>query len=214
MRRTFDRLRAAESHPLPGPGCLDELALAAAVDGAASAGTIEHLSGCATCRARVAHLGRVLADAPVQAEIRRLDGGWHTGRVSGKRLVGLAAAAALVLLAVLPALPRGPDGGDGFRDEAPITPALAPMLLEPDLAGAHASLRWSAVPAAAQYRLTIFDAEGALIWSVETADTAATVPATVSLAPATQYWWRVEARVDFDRWNPSRLGSFVAPQRE
>ena len=214
MRRTFDRLRATESHPLPGPDCLDELALAAAIDGGASAGTIEHLSSCATCRARVAHLGRVLAHAPVQEEIRRLDGGWRTGWVSGKRLIGLAAAAALVLLAVIPALPRAPGGGDGFRDEAPIAPAVAPVLLEPDLTGENAALRWSAVPAASQYRLTIFDAEGALIWSVETSDTSAMVPATVSLAPATQYWWRVEARVDFDRWNPSRLGSFVARQRE
>jgi hypothetical protein len=214
MRRTFDRFRASESHPLPGPDCLDELALAAAIDGRASAGTIEHLSSCAACRARVAHLGRLLADAPVQAEIRRLDAGWRTGWASGKRLIGLAAAAAVVLLAVIPALPRAPDAGDGFRDEAPVAPAAAPVLLAPDLAGESAGLRWSAVPAASQYRLTIFDAEGALIWSVETSDTTATIPATVSLAPATQYWWRVEARVDFDRWNPSRLGSFVSPQRE
>lgn len=214
MRRTFDRLRSSESHPMPGPGCLDELALAAAVDGAASAPTIEHISGCAACRGQVAHLTRLLADPPIAEEVGRLEGGRRTGWPSGRRLIGIAAAAALVLLAVIPALPRDRDAGDGFRDELPVAPAAAPALLEPDMTAGAAGLRWTAVPAASQYRVTIFDAEGALIWSLETSDTSAVIPSSVALAPATQYWWRIEARVDFDRWNPSRLGSFVARPRE
>jgi hypothetical protein len=214
MRRTFDRLRSSESHPVPGPGCLDELALAAAADGEASAGTIEHLSRCAACRAQVAHLTRLLAGIAVGEEVGRLDGRSRTGWRSGRRLLGVAAAAALILLAVIPALPRDREAGDGFRDEAPVAPAVAPALIEPLMTGEAADLQWTAVPSASQYRVTVFDAEGALIWSRETSDTTAVIPASVALAPETQYWWRVEARVDFDRWNSSRLGSFVAPQRE
>ena len=214
MRRTFDRLRSSESHPVPGPGCLDELALAAAAEGKASAGTIEHLSRCSACRAQVAHLTRLLADSAVAEEVRRLDGPSRTGWRPARRLLGVAAAAALVLLAVIPALPRDRDAGDGFRDEAPVAPAAAPALLEPVVTSEAADLRWTAVPAASQYRVTVFDAEGALVWSVETSDTSAAIPVGAALAPETQYWWRVEARVDFDRWNASRLGHFMLERRE
>jgi hypothetical protein len=208
MRRIFDRLRAIELHPARGPGCLDELAIAAAVDGAASAETIEHLSRCAACRTQVAHLSRLLGVDSVADEVDRLERRRPAGWPSGRALIGLAAAAAVVLLAVIPVLPRSGDDADGFRDEAPVAASAVPLLREPDLTGTGPGLRWSSVTSATQYRVTVFDAEGALVWSTETSDTSATIPADVRLAPATQYWWRVEARVDFDRWNPSVLGVF------
>ena len=206
MRLTFDRLRAAERYTTTAPDCLDELSVAAAADGAATPRAIEHLSRCAACRGQVAHLARLLGDAAVAREVSRLEGRGLRRLPAARVLAGLAAAAVLAL-AVLPSLPRT-DGADEFRD---VRPAASAPVLDPPLASAGGleSLRWSSVEGATQYRVTVFDEEGGLVWSSETVDTTIAFPADTALDPGTPYWWRVEARVDFDRWTASELGTFT-----
>ena len=207
MRFTFHRLRAAERHPAPGPDCLDDLGVAAAADGAATPQAIEHLSRCAACRTEVAHLARLLGDGAVAGEVGRLEGGNVAARRFLRAVAGVAAAAVLVL-ALLPLLP-GTDAGDGFRDEPP-PESQAPVLAAPlTSADRLESLRWNGVEGASQYRVTVFDEEGGLVWASETADTFVSFPADTTLVPGTPYWWRVEARTDFDRWTASVLGTFT-----
>lgn len=211
MRFTFDRLRAAEGHPAPGPACLDELAVAAAADGAATPEAIAHLSRCAACRMQVAHLARLLGDDSVAREVSRLEGRGRYYRPSMRAFAGVAAAAALVV-ALVPLIP-GRDGADDFRDEPQASAAAVPALAQPvTSANGLDSLRWSGVAGATQYRITLFDEEGSLVWTTETVDTVVSFPADTSLAINTPYWWRVEARVDFDRWNASALGTFTLPE--
>lgn len=205
MRLTFDRLRAAERYPAPGPDCLDELGVAAAVDGTATPQVIAHLSSCAACRAQVAQLTRLLGDGSVAREVNRLSGGRGLPRVAAP-----LAAAAILLLALIPFLARTDRGAGDYRDEPQAPAASAPILRAPLTRADHLhSLHWSGVAGATQYRVTIFDEEGGLVWTTETGDTAVAFPRDSTLAPGTPYWWRVEARVDFDRWNASELGTFT-----
>ena len=210
MRLTFDRLRATERHPAPQADCLDELGLAAAADGRAAARDIEHLSRCAACRSHVAHLSRLLADESVAREIHRIEGKSRGRWASLRGSVGVAAAAVLVV-AVVQIFPR--TDSPGFRDPsgaAATVPALAAPLAEN---GRLESLRWSGVDGATQYRVTVFDEEGGLVWASETVDTAIAFPPDTTLVPGMPYWWRVEARVDFDRWSASELGMFTLDRR-
>ena len=210
MRLIFDRLRATELHSPPGPACLDELGIAAAVDGTAPRESIEHLSRCAACRTQVAHLARLVEDDSVAREVNRLEARGNLRWPPLRMLAGVAAAAALVV-ALLPLLPAT-DAGDGFRDET-YAGAIAPVLTAPQTsAGVLASLRWSRVQGATEYRVTVFDEEGGLVWSAETADTTVPVPPDTKLVGGVPYWWRVEARVDFDRWSASELGTFTVNQ--
>jgi hypothetical protein len=205
MRLTFDRLRAAERYPAPGPDCLDELGVAAAVDGTATPQAIAHLSNCSACRAQVAQLARLLGDGSVAREVDRLSGGRRFPRGAAP-----LAAAALLLLALIPFVARTDRGAGDFRDEPQAPAATAPVLRTPlTRANELASLHWSGVAGATQYRVTIFDEEGGLVWTAETGDTAVAFPGDSTLVAGTPYWWRVEARVDFDRWNASGLGTFT-----
>ncbi|HEX6643728.1 MAG TPA: hypothetical protein VF037_03570 [Gemmatimonadales bacterium] len=203
MRLTFDRFRAAESHPERTPDCLGEIELAAAADGAAAPGALAHLSRCPACRSELAHLARLLGDDAVAAETARL--GAAGARRWGTPLL-VAAAAAVVLMVAIPVVRNGEDGTQ-FRDDPPVETWPAPALVTPNraVAGTPIALRWSAIPSASQYRVTVFDEEGSVVWSEELSDTSITIPAAAGIAPRT-YWWRVEARVDFDRWSASPLG--------
>ena len=69
-------------------------------------------------------------------------------------------------------------------------------------------LAWKPTTGARQYRVTVFDAEGSIMWEGATADTATVVPPSVTLSIGVAYWWRVEARVGFDRWTQSELTPF------
>ncbi len=209
MRLTFDRLRAAERYPAPGPDCLDELGVAAAVDGRATQHAIAHLSNCAACRAQVAQLARLLGDGSVAREVDRLSGGHGFPRVAAP-----LAAAAVLLLALIPFMARTDRGAGEFRDEPQAPVASVPILRAPLTGtGTLESLRWSGVAGATQYRVTIFDEEGGLVWAAETGDTTVAFPRDSALVAGTPYWWRVEARVDFDRWNASGLGTFTLRER-
>jgi hypothetical protein len=76
-------------------------------------------------------------------------------------------------------------------------------------------LRWAPVDGADRYRVTLFDADGEVLYETELTDTVAPVPDTVAVLPGQTYLWKVEARTDFDRWVGSELVEFsiTGPRR-
>jgi hypothetical protein len=202
-------LRAAAAQPGPaGPDCLDEVTIAAVVDGTmdltARTAATRHLASCARCRGAVVSVVRGLADAAVAREITAIDSG--RGRRFTRFILPAVAAAALVVLVVRP---RGADD-DRPRHRAPtITAAAAPVPRAPVAAVAEAHvLRWSAVPGADRYHVTLFDAGGRMVYEAQLADTVATLPDSVTLVAGQSYLWSVEARIGWDRWSSSPLTEF------
>lgn len=210
LRRHVDQLRVLERTVADGLDCLDEAALARVADGFGRPEELAHLAGCPACRAQLADLRRLLDAAPVARELALLDPPRRKVRTSPGRWPAVAAAAA-VLAAVL--LWRGPfsgvAGSDRLRDDPGVVRGVVPTLLSPrDVKAGQPAFWWTSVPEASQYRLTVFDAEGGLVWSTETADTTVIPGPDAEMATDVGYWWRVEARVDFDRWVASDLADF------
>jgi CHAT domain-containing protein len=206
-------IQASASDRAAGDGaCLDEVALAAFVDGHSRPGQreahIAHLAGCGYCRRQLAALVELLADPGVAAGVRQLE--WlHDRSAPRRRLLagaGLLAAAALVVVLVRP------GGGDHAIDEhrgPTITASAVPLPLSPigDVPAAT-MLRWTAVDGAERYRVTLFDAAGKVLFETQTTDTAAAFPVSIVIAPGQLYLWKVEARTGWDRWASSELIEF------
>lgn len=205
------RANAARAGPA-GPDCFDEETIAAVVDGALDPGerraAIEHLAACARCRSAVASISRLLADDAVAAASAE-----GTARRPGRRWgvpLGLAAAAALVLVF---AWPRRVDDGLPVHRDPTLTAASTPALVAPvGTIAAAGVLQWRAVTGASRYRLTLFDAQGRVLYETQLADTAAILPDSVAVVSGQSYLWKVEARTGWDRWTTSPLVEFrVAP---
>jgi anti-sigma factor ChrR (cupin superfamily) len=210
-------LRAAAAQPGPaGPDCLDEETIAAVVDGAMDAvartAATRHLASCARCRRAVASVLHGVADTTVTHEIAAID------RAGGRRfarfVLPAAAAAALILFLVRPH--AADDSATDHRGPT-VTSAAAPVPLAPVAAVAEAHvLRWSAVPGADRYRVTLFDSGGRVRYETQLADTAVSLPDSVTFVPGQSYLWNVEARIGWDRWSSSPLTQFSimeAPRR-
>jgi hypothetical protein len=203
-------LRAAAAQPGPaGPDCLNEETIAAVVDGAldpaARDRATRHLASCARCRRAVAAVLRGLGDAAVAREIAALDHG-RTRRLARFALPAVAAAAVLLFLV----WPRAADDGSSPHRAPTITSAVAPVPLAPVAAVADAPvLRWTAVPGADRYHVTLFDAGGRVRYEAQLGDTAAALPDSVTLVPGQAYLWSVEARIGWDRWSSSPLTEFT-----
>jgi hypothetical protein len=187
------------------PACLDDHAVAMFADGtldaASRAALIPHLADCSRCRRLTASVARALADQPI-ADERRPGRGLRT-----RRAVRLAAplAAAAVLLVFL--WPSGPD--DSHRAPT-ITEAAAPTPRAPAGRVETAErLVWSSVGGADQYRVTLFDDAGSVLFATRATDTAAAIPDSVSLTAGRTYFWKTEARSGFDRWSASPLVEFT-----
>lgn len=211
LRHGVDLLRGGESLASPPEStCLDELTITTlaerGLDSPLGRAATDHLLACANCRKRVADLSRLLRDDRVAAEIRSLEAlpvlpdrkRWWL-RAAG----GLAAAAVLVLL-VRTTGPR--EVRDPVYREEPVTLMTAPVPLEP--AGTVTevdSLSWRGVSRASQYRVVLFSQEGATVWESVTSDTVIAVPASVRLHDGATYYWKVEARTDWNRWTASEM---------
>jgi hypothetical protein len=118
---------------------------------------------------------------------------------------GLAAAAAIMLI-ILP--PRLEDPPSAHR-APPITAAPAPRTMAPAGRVSDAeALQWTSVAGADRYRVTLFDSDGSVRFASEVADTSVAIPSSVILVSGRTYAWRVEARLDFDRWASSDLTEF------
>ena len=77
------------------------------------------------------------------------------------------------------------------------------------------TLQWTSVEGADRYRVTLFDIDGSVRFASEVTDTAVAIPPSVILVAGRAYAWRVEARLDFDRWATSDLTEFsIEPGRE
>jgi hypothetical protein len=117
----------------------------------------------------------------------------------------LAAAALLAVVLVTPEL-RQELGFDGHRGKSAV-PEL--RLIAPR--GAIATLdlvRWYALPGSERYRVRVFDQVGQIVWEGETTDTILRVPDLGDLQTDAPYYWRLEARVGWDRWVGSELVGF------
>jgi hypothetical protein len=228
LQETAGLLRgpAVLEHRTETPDCLDELVVADFVDGRlgpdARAPVVAHLLTCARCRSVVKATSRHFAETSVtdQTPARR----WRRWSIP----LGLAAAAALVLL-LLPR--RDDDGSSSRRPEPPVRGPAAPVPINPAITstvrpapispapGAFVTrvdrLLWSSVPGAEQYRLRLYNDEGDMLWTAETADTLVILPDSVGLSPRATYFWRVEAQTEWRRWVASDLVEFrlVGPLR-
>ena len=139
------------------------------------------------------------------AEIANVERGRH--RRLRRYLLPAVAAAALGVFLVRP---RG-TADDGSPHRAPVsTAAPTPEPLSPVAAVAEARvLRWSAVPGADRYRVTIFDAQGKPVYEAQLTDTVATLPDTTRLVAGRIYLWNVEARIGWNRWASSPFAQFT-----
>jgi CHAT domain-containing protein len=194
----------------PGPDCLDDVALATLVDGAASDGALTHLASCAYCRAEAAGLLQLLREPAIAAAVPGADASSSTRpRRPGRRwagIAGIAAAAATVLLVTRGDRPRD---GNGTHRGATITASVAPAPLTPvgDVDSAR-QLAWRAVPGADRYRVVLFDDGGRLLLETELRDSSIVLPDSVSFVSGRSYLWRVDARTSLDRWSSSELIEF------
>jgi hypothetical protein len=121
----------------------------------------------------------------------------------------LAAAAVLAGLLLVRPSKLDEESAPAQRDEATGV-EVAPSLQAPaGVVAAVEQFQWSRVPAADLYRITVYEAEGAVVWEVETRDTLITPPDGTEFEPDARYIWQVAARVGFDRWVSSELVDFT-----
>jgi hypothetical protein len=151
----------------------------------------QHLARCAECRDEIVETWEILR---------------RPRRSRGLFMAPLAAAAAALVLFVW-------VGNDGTTSEThrdpPTAPVVAPSPIAPiGTATTVSDMVWSKVASADNYRLTLFDAEGLVVWRVATTDTQLALPDSVELQPGRVYLWTIEGRVGFDVWESSALTEF------
>ena len=202
--------------------CLDEFAVAELVDGTVDpdrrASMLAHLASCMTCRSEVAALSRLTAEPAIRGELEAID--LTTPATSRRRFVrvggtiGFAAVAAAVAFLLVPRFrqvedPSAPD------HRAPVLTLSAPPEAIAPIGAAERPVRfvWTSVPRADRYEITLFDRAGSILWELQTPDTVAVVPDSVALSSGLSYFWKVDARTDFDRWSESALVEFIPASR-
>lgn len=216
LRETAGLLRGGAARSSDAtPDCLDEEAVASFVDGALEddgrAAVTTHLVSCARCRGAVAGVGRLVADRSVAQETARIGPAVAERRQLRRAgvMAGLAAAAVMVLLFAWPGSIDWRSESPPHRDPTPI-PTQAPVPIRPaGPVAAAPGLEWSAVPGADRYRVTLFDREGRVLWEAQSGDTNVALPDSVTPTPRLPYFWKVEARVGFERWVASELTEFT-----
>ena len=199
-RSAFDERQSA---------CLTEDLLVGFADGrlgdAELLASTPHLSTCRRCQHELASLVRALNDPDVVHAARS---GWRNPlRVAGM-LVPFAAAAGLIIALAIPAEQRSRTPETAHR--APVlAPGPEPVGVSPVGSVSRVfELRWSTVPDAETYRVTLFDADGRVLYEEEANGTSTTLPDSLGLAPAQRYLWQVQARIGFNRWVSSDLVEF------
>lgn len=208
--------RTAASSDPPSAACLDDTALAAAIDGVAGEERMEeiaHLASCSHCRARLADVIRLLHDVDRAA----LEGALERParfRIAGTLTATLVAATLAGVMLLRPARPpegmTGTPTADSQHRESAITMTVAPRILAPGSSAARGdSLAWTSVPYADRYRVTVFDDEGTLVLDRETPDTTLPMQPELTRSPGAVFLWKVEARTGWDRWVASEWREFT-----
>jgi len=165
-----------------------------------------HLARCAECRDELVAVTEILQPEHTDRPDRK---------VAWRVLAPVAAAAAAVFLIV--AGPWGPNGSDDAPQhrDAPAQASAIPTPVAPvGTVPAVEQLVWQGMDGADRYRLTLFDAEGEVLWKSTTPDTALDLPKSVVLIPGSRYLWRLEARVGWDMWEASELIDFLISPAE
>lgn len=209
-----DPLRAAAPAGADAGPHLDEAAIAALLDAPVPethAASLAHLAACADCRSQFAAVAALLRDRAVAAEVARLEPshGRRRTRMLPAGAAALAAAAALAGLLLWPEAARVPvtePAADGAaRREGVVTATVAPRILSPGELRADDSLRWTSVPRADLYRVTVWDRSGTVVWDGETRDTVLPLPPPLTRVDRGAWLWVVDARTGWDRWVSSEL---------
>ena len=152
-----------------------------------------HLADCDACRTELVAVARL-----PRARRRRH---WYVP-------LGLAAAAALLVFVWPRSAEKVPMSPPNYREPV-VTTTVAPLIIAPRGATtAPRRLVWTSVPHADRYRMTLFDATGAVLWESQTSDTTATIPAMIGLRPGASYLWQVAAQTGWNRWVASDLIDF------
>lgn len=147
--------------------------------GARGGDIVAHLARCEDCRYEVREVSRLVRPHPAR----------HA------RFVALAAAAAGVVLAAWLGLRSAKPEVDQERTSTrTTTPGVVSLVgpLGPVTRGASPDFTWHAARGAVEYRLTLLDAGGVVIWSTMTVDTVATLPVETSLVSGPAYYWFVD----------------------
>jgi hypothetical protein len=215
------RVRASCAGPQTSQ-CLDEFAVADLVDGAVDperrAAMLVHLASCGSCRSDVAVLARLVVEPAIRRELEQV--GAAISRTTPRRrfvklggTIGAAAAAAVAILLVTRS-PQVDDSASSTAHRAAVlTLSAPPVAVAPTgMVEAPVQFVWTGVPRADRYELTLFDQTGSILWQTEITDTVAVIPDSVDLqagAGAGSLFWKVEARIDFDRWSESGLVEFT-----
>ena len=153
-----------------------------------------HLASCPSCRAEIVQLSAVL-QRQTRPRLRYVGG------------LTAAAAAAVLLLVVSPRSDEDPPSGS--HRAAPAAIERTVEIVSPK--GVNTSAReWSWKPAAGadRYEITVFDADGRVVWDTSTTQTLVSGGPT-RLEPGRPYFWRVRARVGWDRWLSSEFAEFT-----
>jgi hypothetical protein len=201
--------------------CLDEMTVSAVAElgaGPADRDVVAHLATCADCREQLASVARLLRHPSVVAETHRTDRSATSRhlrwRVAGAIATALAAGLAFTIVGSGDRVGRT-RAAAGLADALPhrepsVTATLAPAPLAPLGTVAEAdTFRWTSVPRADRYRLTVFDREGTVVWEAVGNDTALALPVSIARRGVPPYFWKVEARTSRDRWVESELFEFT-----
>lgn len=197
--------------------CLDTFDRAELVDGvvdeASRHAMLQHIAACPECRRAVVAVSRSMSTSEVGAAVAELEGSssghgrFATGRVKGVGLAVAAAAAAVWFVGSWNSQVTQLE--DPVHRATSLTDVAPPQLFSPSgSVGLPIVFRWSSVPTADQYRLTLFDAAGNIRWQTTTVDTAAPMPDSVRLSSGDAFFWQVAAQVGFDRWAEAEVSEF------
>ena len=207
----LDRLRGhfhTGEIPIRTPDCLDVETIAALAEGSLPGGVrpevLQHLAACVFCRRAVASVAEALVDQPVTHEIEIIEGRANRWRRVLRIGVPLAAAATVLLLLWSPARDSG-----ALHRGGPL-PGSRPTPIGPRGTVESAQrLLWTSVAGSDRYRVTLFGAQGDVLYETGTGDTVVTLPDSVRLSSGQPYLWKVEARTAWDRWVTSDLVDFT-----
>ena len=157
---------------------------------------LAHFNDCADCRREMTGARRVIAlSSPTLSKPARAQSG------SRARRTLVAALAATLVFAIVPTLLRNrshvesPTRGMDRSAQSEIVARLATVSPADDdaIAPASDSFVWRAASADAEYRLTITDATGGVVWRKSTTDTSVALPGDLRLQHGEEYFWSVNA---------------------
>lgn len=153
-----------------------------------------HLASCASCRAEIVEAATVIRGS------------------SRPRLVyaGGAAAAAAAAVLLFVSIPRTnqESAGDSHRSAPAVARAPVELIVPKGAGSPSGTWRWQPTAGADRYELTVFEADGSVVWDTTTTQ-AIVLARPPELDAGRRYFWRVRARVGWEQWLSSDIAEFV-----